>query len=107
MLPRIHRIRIRDEVGLREGEDGYGSLPGAENLVEGRRNCGVESPSPFTSDEKECTRPFLYRDGQERGDAQKSRVREDENCTNLKLGALFSKKQPTFSLLATFFTFFL
>lgn len=67
LLPRTHRISVRDKVGLREGEDGYGSLPGAENLREGWCLCGVESPSPSPSDEKWPQGLFLYRGGQERG----------------------------------------
>ena len=91
MLPRTHRIRIRDEVGLREGEDGYGSLPGAENLVESWCSSGVASPSSSTSDEK-STQGFTYIEmGRREMMQKKSREREDEICAILKLGAFLLK----------------
>ena len=63
LLPRTHRFSVRDEVGLREGEDGYGSLPGAENLVESWCLHGVASPSSTSNDEKSTQGLHLYREG--------------------------------------------
>ena len=74
LLPRTHRISVRDEVGLREGEDGYGSLLGAENLPEGWSLCGVESPSSSPSDES-GTQACSYIEEGRRENAQKKQER--------------------------------
>ena len=63
LLPRTHRIHVRDAVGLREGRRKPWKLTRCWFLIEGWGRSDVESPSLFTSDEEVHPGPCLYRDG--------------------------------------------